>query len=91
MVRAHRLCIAGTADRHRHGLGGGGAVPGHSRWHPPVHARLFARTSFATGPTHYTDQAALFVQHRLKPAHFWREDVLANAASRITVTHRPNR
>jgi acyl-homoserine-lactone acylase len=40
---------------------------------------------------HYTDQAALFVQHRLKPVHFWREDVLANAASRTTVTHRPNR
>ncbi|QKG70199.1 acylase [Erythrobacter mangrovi] len=40
---------------------------------------------------HYTDQAALFVQHRLKPVHFWREDVLANAKSRTTVTHRPNR
>jgi acyl-homoserine-lactone acylase len=37
---------------------------------------------------HYADQAALFVQHRLKPVHFWREDVLANAASRKTVTNR---
>ncbi|WBY17563.1 acylase [Erythrobacteraceae bacterium WH01K] len=35
---------------------------------------------------HYTDQAALFVQHKLKPVHFWREDVLAHAASRKTVT-----
>ena len=39
--------------------------------------------------THYADQATLFVQHRLKPVHFWREDVLANAATRKTVTHRP--
>jgi acyl-homoserine-lactone acylase len=37
---------------------------------------------------HYADQSALFVQHRLKPVHFWREDVLANAASRKTVTNR---
>lgn len=39
---------------------------------------------------HYADQATLFVQHRLKPVHFWREDVLANAARRYTVTHRPS-
>lgn len=38
---------------------------------------------------HFNDQARLFVQHRLKPVRFWREDVLANAASRKTVTHRP--
>lgn len=37
---------------------------------------------------HYADQAALFVKHRLKPVHFWREDVLANAASRKIVTNR---
>ncbi|OBX19272.1 penicillin amidase [Erythrobacter sp. QSSC1-22B] len=37
---------------------------------------------------HYADQSALFVQHRLKPVHFWREDVLANAASRKIVTNR---
>ncbi len=37
---------------------------------------------------HYADQATLFVQHRLKPVHFWREDVLANAASRKLVAHR---
>ncbi|MEC7818587.1 MAG: acylase [Pseudomonadota bacterium] len=36
---------------------------------------------------HFTDQATLFVQHRLKPVHFWREDVLANAASRKLVTN----
>ena len=36
---------------------------------------------------HFTDQATLFVQHRLKPVHFWREDVLANAASRKRVTN----
>ena len=37
---------------------------------------------------HYADQATLFVQHRLKPVHFWREDVLANAVTRKVVTHR---
>ena len=37
---------------------------------------------------HYADQSTLFVQHRLKPVHFWREDVLTNAASRKTVTNR---
>ena len=39
---------------------------------------------------HFSDQATLFVQHRLKPVHFWRKDVLANAVSRITVRHRPS-
>lgn len=38
---------------------------------------------------HYTDQATLFVQHRFKPVHFWREDVLANAAKRTMVRHQP--
>lgn len=37
---------------------------------------------------HHTDQAQLFVEHKLKPVHFWREDVLANAKSRHTVTSR---
>ncbi len=35
---------------------------------------------------HHTDQAAFFIRHELKPVHFWRDDVLANAASRKTVT-----
>lgn len=38
---------------------------------------------------HYTDQSTLFVQHRFKPVHFWREDVLANATRRTVVRHRP--
>src|SRR5688500_10988457 len=38
---------------------------------------------------HYTDQAALFVQHKLKPVHFRRADALRNAVSRKVVTHRP--
>ena len=37
---------------------------------------------------HYTDQATLFVQHRLKPVHFWRADVLQNAVHRKTVSNR---
>ena len=36
---------------------------------------------------HYTDQMQLFVDHKLKPVHFWREDVLAHAKSRKTVTN----
>lgn len=35
---------------------------------------------------HYADQATLFIQHRLKPVHFWREEVLANAVRRYTVS-----
>ncbi|MGE5953697.1 MAG: penicillin acylase family protein, partial [Qipengyuania vulgaris] len=38
---------------------------------------------------HYTDQMQLFVDHKLKPVHFWRDDVLANAVTRKTVTHTP--
>ena len=37
---------------------------------------------------HYTDQAPLFIQHKLKPVHFWRADVLRNAVRRKVVTHR---
>ena len=44
----------------------------------------------ATRPNspHYTDQAALFVRHELKPVHFWRADVLENAVRRKTVSNR---
>ncbi|MEP5937113.1 MAG: acylase [Erythrobacter sp.] len=34
---------------------------------------------------HYTDQMQMFVDHELKPVHFWREDVLANASRRYVV------
>jgi acyl-homoserine-lactone acylase len=36
---------------------------------------------------HYTDQMRLFVDHKLKPVHFWRDDVLANASKRRVVTN----
>ncbi|MCX9147771.1 acylase [Erythrobacter sp. WG] len=38
---------------------------------------------------HYTDQMKLFVEHGLKPVHFWRDDLLAQASStrRTTVTN----
>jgi acyl-homoserine-lactone acylase len=29
----------------------------------------------------------LFVEHKLKPVHFWRDEVLANASIRTTVTN----
>ena len=38
---------------------------------------------------HYTDQSSLFIQHRFKPVHFWRRDVLANAERTTRVSHRP--
>ncbi|QIG54828.1 acylase [Altererythrobacter sp. BO-6] len=34
---------------------------------------------------HYTDQMQLFVDHKLKPVHFWREDAIANARRRYVV------
>jgi acyl-homoserine-lactone acylase len=38
---------------------------------------------------HYTDQMQLFVEHKLKPVHFWRDDLLANASNqrKQTVTN----
>ena len=35
---------------------------------------------------HYNDQSTLFIQHRLKPVHFWRVDAKKNAVSRKIVT-----
>ena len=34
---------------------------------------------------HHTDQMELFVNHELKPVHFWREDAIANASRRYVV------
>ena len=45
-----------------------------------------AATTRADSP-HYTDQMQLFVDHALKPVHFWREDVIAHAATRKRVTN----
>jgi acyl-homoserine-lactone acylase len=36
---------------------------------------------------HHTDQMQLFVDHKLKPVYFWRDDVIANAKRRYTVTN----
>ena len=36
---------------------------------------------------HHTDQMQLFVDHRLKPVYFWRDEVLANAERRYSVTN----
>jgi acyl-homoserine-lactone acylase len=38
---------------------------------------------------HYTDQMTLFVDHKLKPVHFWRSDVEKHARARRRVTSRP--
>jgi acyl-homoserine-lactone acylase len=34
---------------------------------------------------HHTDQSRMFIEHKLKPVHFWREQVLANAKRRYVV------
>lgn len=46
----------------------------------------FGAASTRPRSPHYTDQMRLFVEHRLKPVHFWRDDLLAQASSRKTVT-----
>lgn len=46
----------------------------------------FGAATTRPGSVHYTDQAALFVQKRLKPVHFTRADALKNAVSRKVVT-----
>ncbi|WP_394731216.1 acylase [Altererythrobacter sp. GH1-8] len=43
-----------------------------------------AATTRPSSP-HYTDQMQLFVDHKLKPVHFWREGALANAKRRYVV------
>jgi acyl-homoserine-lactone acylase len=47
----------------------------------------FGAATTRPASVHYTDQAALFVQHKLKPVHFNRADALRNAVSRKVVTH----
>ncbi len=47
----------------------------------------FGAASTRPDSPHYTDQMRLFVDHRLKPVHFWRDDLLPNASSRRTVTN----
>ncbi|QUL36615.1 acylase [Erythrobacter sp. JK5] len=47
----------------------------------------FGAATTRPGSPHYTDQMQLFVDHKLKPVYFWRDDVLANAKRRYTVTN----
>jgi acyl-homoserine-lactone acylase len=49
----------------------------------------FGAASTRPDSKHYTDQMRLFVDHRLKPVRFWREDVLAKASARRTVSNAP--
>ena len=62
-------------------------------WEPGQRVRSesiqpFGAATTRTGSRHYTDQMSLFIQHKLKPVHFWRVDVMRNAASRKIVTSR---
>lgn len=65
-----------------------------AEWLPGQRVRSRSIQPFGAATTrpnsvHYTDQSTLFVQHRFKPVHFWREDVLANTARQTVVRHRP--
>lgn len=54
----------------------------------PVSSRSIQPFGAATtrpNSPHYTDQMQMYVDHELKPVHFWREDVLANASRRYVV------
>ena len=46
----------------------------------------FGAATTRTDSVHYSDQAALFVQHKRKPVHFTRADTMRNAVSRKVVT-----
>ncbi|WP_375289556.1 acylase [Qipengyuania sp.] len=64
-----------------------------AEWWPGQRVRSKSIQPFGAAVTrpdnpHFTDQGTLFVQHRFKPVHFWREDILANAASKKIVAHR---
>ncbi|MXO89477.1 penicillin acylase family protein [Pontixanthobacter aquaemixtae] len=63
-------------------------------WEPGERVRSQSIQPFGAATTrpaskHFTDQAALFVRHELKPVHFWRVDALKKSTSRKTVTNRP--
>jgi acyl-homoserine-lactone acylase len=49
----------------------------------------FGAASTRPGSKHYTDQMRLFVDHKLKPVYFWRDDVEAKASIRRIVTTIP--
>lgn len=64
-----------------------------AEWHPGQRVtsrsiQPFGAAITRPGSPHFTDQSRLFVRKQLKLVHFWREDVLANAKSRKTVTSR---
>jgi len=55
-------------------------------WAPGMRVRSQSIQPFGSATTrpaspHFTDQSSLFIQHKLKPVHFWRADVLENAVS----------
>jgi acyl-homoserine-lactone acylase len=49
----------------------------------------FGAASTRPRSAHYTDQMRLFVDHKLKPVYFWRDDVEAKAYTRRVVTNIP--
>ena len=45
----------------------------------------FGQATTRPDSPHYTDQMQLYVDHKLKPVRFWRDDVEANAKARYVV------
>lgn len=63
-------------------------------WAPGERVRSESIQPFGAASTrpespHFTDQMELFIAHKLKPVHFWRDDLERFVVSRKTVTHRP--
>ncbi len=62
-------------------------------WEPGQRVRSESIQPYGAATTrpdsqHYSDQAALFVRHQVKPVHFWRTDALRNAVRRKVVSNR---
>ena len=61
-------------------------------WKPGERVVSRSIQPFGSAPTrpdspHFTDQMQLFVDHKLKPVRFWRDDVMAHAARRYVVSN----
>ncbi|MGY6551312.1 MAG: acylase [Erythrobacter sp.] len=61
-------------------------------WHDGQPVRSQSIQPFGAATTrpaspHYTDQMQLSADHKLKPVHFWRADVLKNARTRTRVSN----
>ncbi len=83
-----------VADDGRLALKHGDSFIMWTEWNKGAQVRSRSIQPFGAATTrpqspHYTDQMTLFVDHKLKPVHFWRSDVENHARARRRVTTRP--